>query len=70
MINHCISYFMRTQNVKSVAISPFKKLKFEEDSSVQELIEQLTHMVSRDLTPLQRGVHTHPHKHIEHGRLL
>lgn len=63
-------FWNRTQKVKSAAISPFKKLKFEEDSSLQELIEQLTHMVSRDLTPLQCGLHTHPHKHIEHGRLL
>lgn len=39
-------------------------MRFREAPSLQQLMEQLAHMVTRDLAPLQRGLHTHPHKNV------
>lgn len=50
--------------------SPFKELRFGEAPGLQQLMKQLAHMVTRDLASLQRGLHTHPHKNVQHRGLL
>lgn len=47
---------------------PLEEVPFAELLRLHQLIEQLAHVVSGDLTPLQSGLHTHLHKHRQDAR--